>query len=851
MTAVTKLIEWLLDLQNIRIAEDAPLVLQWQTRVQAWVLFGLGLLVALTIGLAYARERGSAARRVGLAICRCALLAVVIVVICQPALVLQRSRVEHSHVALVIDTTQSMDIVDQYEDLALAASVARGANLAASSEVSDKPRLDLVRSALSSRSAAPLRRLLEQNAIQLVSFAGAAEPVAYAGVGEAPGAIASAIGSLRAIGRQTDLASAIATVMQRSQGRRLAAVILATDGQSTQSTSLKDALDLASGRRVPIFPLRIGSPDPVRDIEVGPLRAPQRVFVDDLLPVEADVRVTGAASPETIVVRLIDDTTGAVLASESAVFEPDAAQRVVELRTKPHRVGEVRLRVAAEPFENERFRVNNVDRIDVMVMDNRIRVLYVDAYPRFEYRYLKNALLREKTIELSVLLLEADERFVQEGTDPIRRFPETPEELNRYDVVLFGDVDPGAGWISDAQMRLLRGFVADRGGGFGVIAGERSAPERFAGTPLETLLPVRIDAEASARSARRHDAGFRPRLTADGRRSRLFRFDDDRPRSEKIFDALPPLYWMADTLGAAPGATTLAEHPTLHALRGAMPVVAIGRYGAGHLFFQATDETWRWRRHTGEWLHDAYWVQVVRSLMPGDRRDPHRPFTVRADRRTYDYGEPVGASVEIADAQLLARAPDSIEIVVLSLPGGAELEHIAESPALGAERAASGRPPRADEPRKDAPGTDAPQTHAPEDRWAAARFEVVRIGPDSNVYEGTFTPPRPGAYALTAPGLQSGPCSADASVTFRVRRPDLEMRRPQADHEVLRRIAAATNGRVIDLDGLDEAFASIPNRSVQIPDDVTESLWDSKLVIGLFTLLVTTEWVLRKMSGML
>ena len=46
----------------------------------------------------------------------------------------------------------------------------------------------------------------------------------------------------------TDLAGALSQIVLRTQGRRLAAIVLATDGQSTQPTSMKDAVDLARDR---------------------------------------------------------------------------------------------------------------------------------------------------------------------------------------------------------------------------------------------------------------------------------------------------------------------------------------------------------------------------------------------------------------------------------------------------------------------------------------------------------------------------------------------------------------------------------------------------------------------------
>jgi len=104
---------------------------------------------------------------------------------------------------------------------------------------------------------------------------------------------------------------------------------------------------------------------------------------------------------------------------------------------------------------------------------------------------------------------------------------------------------------------------------------------------------------------------------------------------------------------------------------------------------------------------------------------------------------------------------------------------------------------------------------------------------------------------LDAPDIAQKPGAPPPSVAIRVERPDIEFRRPQADHETLERIAVATDGRLVDLDRLNDEFASVQDRSVQIPDDVTEPLWDSKLVLILFVLIISTEWVLRKAFGLL
>ncbi len=810
------IIEWLLDLDHIRLAKDAPLLLKWHAEAHAWVLSCAAILFISLIVLVYRRERMSSSRRAVLAAVRILVVALVVAVLCEPAIVLQRNRVEPSHVALLLDTSLSMSQTDAYRDPDFAARLVAGAGANGAIQLGETSRLALVSEALRREAAAPLEQLLSRNAVQLVTFSDIAEVHQLVHRGGAVGSLVEALENMDAAGPGTDVAGAIESVIDKARGRRLAGIILASDGRSTQSSDWQYAIDLANGRRIPIYALRIGSPFARRNILVGSVRAQDAVFVNDVLAVEAELRAEGVAEAVDVIVRLEDEATGEVLAEEVVAFaaEGDGTTQTVELMTKPRSRGLKRYRVVATPLEDETIVEDNTGRVDVVVLDNQLRILYVDAYPRYEYRYLKNALLRESTAELSVLLLGADERFVQEGTEPIRRFPETPEELNRYDVVLFGDVDPRSGWLTDAQMIMLLDFVGNRGGGFGLIAGDRASPNQFLGTPLEKLVAVRIDPEFSGRYEQSSLRGFQPALTPEGRRSRLFRFAADREDSAELFAGLPDLYWMARTLGPKPGTSVLVEHPSMRAGEGRMPLVVTGRYGAGKIFFQATDDTWRWRRHTGEWIHDSYWVQVARWLMPGARVAQDRQFVIRTDKRVYRYGDAVRVQVAVSDTRLLAPLGESIELTMQPASGGS-----------------------------------APQSRAP--LGDVRRLRAHRIGHEANVFEVAYVPPRPGDYVVAAPSLVTQGQGRTVAAGVRVEPPNLESRRPQADHESLERLAQATGGRMIELDELVAGFDELKDRSVLIPDDLVEPLWDSKLVLVLFAILLSTEWVLRKMWGAL
>ena len=81
---------------------------------------------------------------------------------------------------------------------------------------------------------------------------------------------------------------------------------------------------------------------------------------------------------------------------------------------------------------------------------------------------------------------------------------------------------------------------------------------------------------------------------------------------------------------------------------------------------------------------------------------------------------------------------------------------------------------------------------------------------------------------------------------IQVQHPDDEMRMPLPDHELLKRLAADTGGQVVALDKLTDLASMVPNRTRRTPDDIRYPLWHDLWVYGLFVLLITMEWVLRK-----
>lgn len=819
-----KIVEWLMDLERIELpstrlaqAKD-EISLQWLEPLDGWLWFILLLIVPTYVLLIYRHEGGSVRSRIFMGCARTGVILFALLLLCRPALVHRRDRIEPSTVAIMVDQSASMNRLDQYR----ADDWRRLAPLLP--ELSSEPvcsRWELTQAILAgAKTTDPQERsmlagLLEMHQLRLFRFAGSiSEELDILDEGEAL-EFAQKIAGENPSGQETNIAESIEQVFDACIDSHLAGIVLLTDGQPTRDADWSNVTKLSTSRGTPIFAIPIGSPEPPVDLAVENLRADRNVYLGDRATVECSVREVGLPAGQPLEVLLRDVVSNHIYSRRTLTSRGAESAQNVELQFKPQAVGMHQLIVEVQPIEEELHTDNNAQQLRINVVDDKIKVLYVDGYPRYEYRYLKNTLLREPSIISSILLLSADRDFPQEGDEPIRRFPRDREELSEYDVILFGDVDPKAGWISKTQMELIVEFVNQAGGGFGLIAGDHHTPQRLFGTPLESLIPVELDLKAGAFSEFEDETAvssgadaitggaFRPQLTAAGRDTPMFRLLLDPGQTEQALQHLPQWFWFSAVSGLRPGAEVLLEHPHVAGANGPMPLVVIRRHGAGITFYQGSDDTWRWRRHRGEGFFDAYWIQVIRYLGRSKKFRRSDGATLRTHRNKIDRQTPVVVSLEFESAAMASKLPDNITASVRS-PGGVSLDQVS----------------------------------------------LTRLTADSAHFQGSFVPHAAGQlefvfdpelYALDIPRL---------STLVEVEHRSLESRRPQANIQLVTELAEQTGGRVIQPWQAATIHEIIPDRKYIVPDDITETIWDSKLALILFVLLITAEWILRKLKGL-
>ena len=765
------------------------------------------VLTLLCLGLVvwvYTRDGRSRPIRIFLGLLRGTLMAVVLVLLNRPVLTLTRTRVEPSVLAVLVDDSSSMRVPD-----------------GGGTKNAPVGRLAAVQELLAGNDGAVLRSIARTHALRLYGFDRDAAPIADVHQNGDVGPAIVAVGKLSPAGDSTQVLPSILTALQDLQGQRVAGVVVMTDGRDTPARSVGDAIDQLKSYGVKVFPVAVGSDQPPRNIEMQSMDVDDVAFKGDLVTVRARVRGTGFPPGHPVQVVLKDKKTGQVLTdldgkpAEKTVNLPDDKAQDVELQWKPGEIGNVDVVCEAVKQPGEIDDTDNSRTAPVSVMDAKVSVLYVDGYPRWEYRYLKNEMIRDKSMEISCLLASADAQFLQEGTKSLPsssrtaqgHFPDTLTELMEYDVVVVGDVDPR--YFSDSQLQLISDFVS-RGGGFYMIAGPEHAPQQYRNTAIEPLLPVNIGRVEQTPTDEGITQGFRPVVTKAGGNTSIFRFLTDREQNEGYLrDELPLVYWYCRGITAKPSVGEVyAEHPTDIGPDGRKaPILVAGRFG-GRTLFSAIDESWRWRFYTGESTFDTYWVQQLRYLARG-RKIGQRRLTFVADQPVYELGQQVRLTLRVVDPSLLKQLPDQVRVEV---------------------KDGAGRTVRIETLAREEVGTG------------------TGSGGLGDVYTGSFTADTAGRFAVSLPPIAGGVGMMD--VPLSVVLPRMELVDPRVDRVQLSRLASETLGKPISMADAAGELARIPSAAKVLPDVTAEPLWGAPVVLALFVLVIATEWVVRKLYGM-
>jgi Ca-activated chloride channel homolog len=272
-------------------------------------------------------------------------------------------------------------------------------------------------------------------------------------------------------GAETNLEAALQLAYGLFAPDHLRRVVLLSDGGQTTGDLLGEAGRASRlGVRLHYHPMAHGAP---AEVAVKDLTLPDRIRVGEPFLVRARLF---ASQPAQARVRLYQ---GATLNGLDGVRDVtlDPGQTELEFRSVVRMAGPITYRLEVEPQGPDRFEDNNQFEA-ATVVPGRPAVLYVEG-------------TQGQAGHLAGALTAAD--FEVEVRSP-RGLPSSVGELQRFEFVIVSDVS--ADRVSLSQMEALERYVRQMGGGFMMAGGENAfGLGGWQGTPMEALLPVRMDTE--------------------------------------------------------------------------------------------------------------------------------------------------------------------------------------------------------------------------------------------------------------------------------------------------------------------------------------------------------------------
>lgn len=795
--------EFLLKLMGVKVGEAQQVAsVSLALRHREWL--GWMVLLALALGvLAWGVYRWVGAhrdlaqrRRRSLTTLRIVFVTLVLFMLLRPVFSFTiEGRVRRVLVTL-LDASASMNLPDprlEAEDLARA-GIARGwlkrldqpLEEARAAQVRKTPRAEILDAALANPALDVLPQLKAKYDLAVFAFGAQAAEISEQDIPQRAAKID---------GHATGVGDAVREILSRQRGQPVAGIFLATDGGSNTGSEPLEAARLAAREGIPLYIYGVGITSP-RDILVQSVFTQDIAFLKDELPVTVRVRGQGMKGQKARLSLKLGETE---VASKEVEFSGENEQAVA-LAFTPQKAGEFALSATIDPRDDETAKDNNSASQRLRVIDDKIKVLFVEQAPRWEFRHVQSVLLRDRRIAAKFLLLEADPALAGGADSPyLAKFPATREELFKFDLIMLGDVNPAA--LTPEQLGNLHEFVAKFGGACALIAGRNFNPTAYQDTPIGKMLPVEIVAQGA--EARGRSTASLLALTPLGRSSPLLKLSAREEDNAEIWRRFPPVHWVQRVGRAKPAAQVLLEDtdPAKATRFGRMPAMVLQQYGLGQVLYIGTDDTWRWRQEANVVHYPALWGQIVQRMALARLLGGSKRTQLSVDKQSYTTGERVKVFARLYDANFTPLAEAAVN-------GTATVQG--------------------------PPGQPPVKTEVP-----------LRAVPDQpGMFRGEFVAAAPGACRFS---LAS---DAEAGVDFAIAEARFEIGDTAMNEPLLKEMARLSGGAFFREENLADLPGALKAKDERIQSVIDADLWSSPFYFALLCGVIVTEWALRKRFGL-
>ncbi len=544
------------------------------------------------------------------------LLAVVLTLLWQPAVLISTLKPQQNVVAVLVDDSASMASADE------------GA-----------PRLDNAKKTLDSGLLAALERKFQTRVYRVSDNLRRVQK----------------LDTVTAKTSATHIADGLKQLSIESAGLPVGAVVLLSDGADNAGGIDLETVSELRTRRIPVHTIGYGKPIPENDVEVLDVQTPKRALADSRLSARVTFHQHGFAGRKG---KLTLKESGKVLAARDVTLPKDGARASETLLFNAGAAGAKTLEIQFDAQQAEQNTKNNGTMRLLNVDNAKPRILYVEGEPRWEYKFLRRALENDKNVEIVAMLRTTQNKIYRQGglaADLKDGFPDTVEELFGYQGIIIGSVE--AAYFNTKQQELLKVFVDRRGGGILWLGsraglGDGAWGKSIVAELLPTALPDRRGTFAREPS--------KVELAPAGLESLITRLVEDPAKNAERWKQLPHLADYQDAGVPKPGAAVLASHNP--GGKGLSPFLVTQNYGRGRTAILA-GSTWRWQMQqpVEDQTHEMFWQQLLRWLVSDT---PGRVVASTPKPMLLDEGK-VKLTVDARDKNYLAAADAKVEANVI------------------------------------------------------------------------------------------------------------------------------------------------------------------------------------------
>ncbi len=785
-----------------------------------WLMVPLLLALCAYVFFVYRSEKGTLGwpRRLLLIGIRSVLVGLLLLLILRPILLAEFEGQRPRGVALLLDNSQSMGLADRRVNEADQWRVAIANNLVPpTTKLTEKKSTPLPASTPKDPTrSAMVRAVFDNPQLKLVDGLqkfGPLRPYLFGAdlrgvsVDPAKEGDPKLLEGFKADDTRTALADSIMKVLHSKDSDLPTAIVGVTDGQDNFSKyTLQEAALECARLKVPLHLYGVGSAEG-GSLQFKEVAAPDMIFADDTISVPLRWRAQGFKKGTVEIALSLGGKQ--VIKKEIPVQAGEDLRDVLSFIVPKNEGKEEDLDLTATIQVKGQAGFKDTITQPLRVIDRKIKLLYVENAPRWEYKFLQPALLRDRRVDADFLLLSAADEVKKSGAPFLAKFPETREKFfdSKYNIIVLGDIPPDS--LTDEQQGWIREFV-ERRGGLIVIAGRQHMPasygslsEKGKGSPIVEMLPVEFAAIKPTLNPDLRTQEYPPTLTETGLRTGMLSLGDTPEESQDVWQKqLLGFHWNFPVTKVKTGSTVLMVNPRAKMDDQPMPLMVSHYYGQGQVLFLGSDETWRWRWNHQDRYFIRFWGQIIYQMgLPSLLSDSAKRVQGSLQNSQAILGQPGTVYFRLLDKDFNPRTDSKVEVT---------LEHL-----------------------------DA--------KAGQERFRKYTL---------TALPGRPGEYSVLLPHDKPGRYEMKvnnpepSTFSFRVDLPPRhELEESGLAEKTLRDAAQLSGGRFYREEDLSQLSASVPLEHVTFTRSQEVLLWNP-LVLLLILLLLTVEWVLRKFADL-